>query len=629
MKKITYILLLTLIGITVSCTQWVLPEACNEPTPTSINVDNNATTKIVTCTVGNSSAAWIVKNSVNEIVKPSSGATNNFTFGATDFPPGDYIITASGITACGFRFEILKTYTVICTGSSPTDIAFVPSIDKLTTVCTLVSTDNLIGDNWTLVDKISGKRTQIANGINVSKVTITSKDYPSANYTLEVTGKTKCGTIFKFEKDFKVDYFDLLDFKIPSNAAGLRALNTKVGINGDIYVVGTSENFIHLLKYNKYGIFTSSIVIATISTDRFGGSSIIVNDVKIDDNDNIYITGNSRSGLGPNGPGALFGTFQTIQGFFVAKYNANGVIQWVKCSDMLQTTSGNSISIAPDGSVYMIGDFSGNNLSVARHEPVNAVGKNDIFVVKYTQGGSFIWISSIGGIDNDSGVGIATSSNGDAYITGYSADLSSLKFNKSGAIANSKFGGNDIFIIKLGSSGIPTWVKTAGGTGDDIPTSIVIDINNNVYFTGSISSSATFGNVSVSTTGTKNLFLSKYNTSGEVVWAKSGISEGNVNSNQIIVDALGNSYIVGEFDKSLTLGNSTKKSVGLLDGYVAKYSTDGTVQWVESIGGAGNDYLSGFGFDNGKNILTTIRSSGLVFDGRNYSPNSYLWRLDK
>ena len=113
------------------------------------------------------------------------------------------------------------------------------------------------------------------------------------------------------------------------------------------------------------------------------------------------------------------------------------------------------------------------------------------------------------------------------------------------------------------------------------------------------------------------------------MWAKSGINEGNVSSNQIIVDGLGNSYIAGEFEKSLTLGSFTKKSVGLFDGYTAKYSTDGTIQWIESIGGTGNDYLSGLVFDNGKNILTNVQSSSLIFEGKNYPSNSYLWRLDK
>ena len=283
-----------------------------------------------------------------------------------------------------------------------------------------------------------------------------------------------------------------------------------------------------------------------------------------------------------------------------------------------------------NGLVYVTGDFSDEPLNLGYKDLINPVGKKDIFVAAYTRNGSIVWKQSFGGLENDSASGITSDLNGDVYITGYSDDLSSLKFYGGGTVTNTKFGGKDIFIIKLGGLyGIREWVKTAGGTGDDVATSIGIDAKSNLYFTGTISNSATFGNVTLNTSGTKNLFLSKYNTFGDVVWAKSGISDGNININQIIVDELGNSYIEGEFDKGITLGSFSKKSIGLFDGYVAKYSTDGSIQWIETIGGTGNEYMNGIVFDNGKNIITNVLSSGLIFDGNSYSANNYLWRLDK
>ena len=639
MKKITYILLLTLIGITVSCTQWALPEACNEPTPTSINLDNNATTKIVTCSVGNSSATWVIKNSNNVIVKPASGVTNNFTFGATDFPPGDYIITASGTTTCGFRFDIPKTYTVICTGSNPTDITFVPSVDKSTTVCTLISDDNLVGETWTFIDKESGKRTSVVNGINVSKVTITNKDYPSANYTLEVTGKTKCGTIFKFEKDFKVDYFDLLNIGLPSGIS-LTPVAVKIGMSGNIYVVGNDVYNIYLVKYDKFGKFIQTIQLTSSPAMRTGYLSFISSkSIAIDNDDNLYITGLSSS-IGK------FGDIDIFRGYFVARWDKNGKALWARSIDITYTininnyndivTTGNSVSVNSNGFVYVTGDFSGKpfvfgSSKFGTPQEMAPVGKKDIFVAAYTRDGILEWVQKFGGLEDESASVITSDLNGDVYVTGYSNDLSSLKFYiDGGTVTNTNFGGKDIFIIKLSRFGTPYWVKTAGGTGDDVATSIGIDGKSNLYFTGSISNTATFGNVTLNTSGTKNLFISKYNTFGDVVWAKSGNSDGNININQILVDASGNSYIEGEFDKAITFGSFSKKSVGLFDGYVTKYSSDGNIQWLETIGGAGNDYMNGIVSDNGKNIITNVRlGSGLIFEGKSYSANTYLWRLDK
>lgn len=619
-----------LIGITVSCTQWVLPENCSEPTPTEITLNNVSNT--VNCTVGNSSATWILKNSSNTTVKSSSGSVNTFSFAATgEFPPGNYTISASGTSTCGFRFDIQKSYTVICTGSNPTDITYVPNPTNLLTVCTLTSTDNLVG-TWTLIDKVSGKKNSIVNGISVDKVTINLKDYPSANYTLEVVGKTKCNTDYTYTKDFKVDYFDLLDFKQFSAFSNSSNLNVKIGINGDIYVVYTIENNAYLLKCDKYGVSTSPKVIGSVSNSRNGGSYITINDVKIDNNDNIFITGNSKSTLGTGGPGAVFGTFQALQGFFVAKINPNGIAQWVKYSEQLQTTFGNSISLGSDGSVNVIGNFSGSGFTLARHAPLNSVGKNDIFIVKYDQNGDFKWINSVGGIDEDFGKGIVASTNGDVFLTGNSADLSSLKFAIGGTVANSKFGNNDMLIIKLDRlSGIPLWVKTAGGAGDDLANSIGIDENSNLYCTGSVSGTATFASTSVGVSASKSLFLTKYNSSGNVVWATSGSCTGDVTSNQVIVDATGNAYLTGVFQKDLAIKTFSKKSSSdNFDSYVAKFSTDGNIQWLESIGGTGSDYANGIVFDNNKNIFVTIDSiGGFTLGGTNYPANYYLWRLDK
>src|ERR1041385_6537096 len=53
-------------------------------------------------------------------------------------------------------------------------------------------------------------------------------------------------------------------------------------------------------------------------------------------------------------------------------------------------------------------------------------------------------------------------------------------------------GGEDIFISKYDQNGNILWVKPAGGSGDDRDQSIAVDTASNIYVCGYIAGSATF-----------------------------------------------------------------------------------------------------------------------------------------
>ena len=74
------------------------------------------------------------------------------------------------------------------------------------------------------------------------------------------------------------------------------------------------------------------------------------------------------------------------------------------------------------------------------------------------------------------------------------------------------------------------------------------DNSGNVYMTGLFSStSITLGNITLTNTGGIDVFILKYDASGNVLWAKSagGVSDDNLNS--VKVDASGNIYLGGYF----------------------------------------------------------------------------------
>src|SRR5690606_37819831 len=90
---------------------------------------------------------------------------------------------------------------------------------------------------------------------------------------------------------------------------------------------------------------------------------------------------------------------------------------------------------------------------------------------------------------------------GNAYITGYFYD-SSIWFGPYHLTKNTTTV-SDLFIVKYDTNGNELWAKTEGGTGDDVWRSIATDANGNVFLTGYFKSpSITIGTTTLSNVGT-------------------------------------------------------------------------------------------------------------------------------
>src|SRR6185503_17246064 len=81
----------------------------------------------------------------------------------------------------------------------------------------------------------------------------------------------------------------------------------------------------------------------------------------------------------------------------------------------------------------------------------------------------------------------------------------------------------DIFIVKYDSSGNLLWAKRAGGYGADQANSICTDANGNVYLTGYVHSTGVvdFDTIISAASGSINsVFTAKYNSDGKALWVR-------------------------------------------------------------------------------------------------------------
>lgn len=170
---------------------------------------------------------------------------------------------------------------------------------------------------------------------------------------------------------------------------------------------------------------------------------------------------------------------------------------------------------------------------------------------------------------------------------------------------------------------VPTyqWAKNMGGTSDDYGLSVTTDASGNVYTAGFFQGTADFdpssATLSYSSSGSDDIFISKLDGSGNLVWAKKFGSTGSDKGNSIAVDASGNVYATGWFNGTVDFDPSTSAtfnltSAGGTDGFIVKLDATGTFVWAKQIGSTGGDNGRGITVDALGNSYTTGNFSGTV-----------------
>jgi hypothetical protein len=267
--------------------------------------------------------------------------------------------------------------------------------------------------------------------------------------------------------------------------------------------------------------------------------------------------------------------------FLLLIYSSNAIaqtVQWAKKGISEGFENGNAIVADDSGNVYVTGQFE--FLSVFDNVSIYSSGSHDIFVAKYLSDGTLKWIRRAGGHHGDVGHAIAIDDQHNVYVTGEIEDT--VQF---GNIQKVAAGGNDIFVAKYDANGNILWVQSAGAQlGTDKGRAIAVSPSGNVYVTGFFTYSTTFGSITLSTSGANDIFITKFDTDGQVIWAKKAGGSGQDRGYGLVLDGAENVYVTGTFTRSAVFKNTTITNPGSHSSFLAKYDKDGNLQWVNSAG---------------------------------------------
>lgn len=275
---------------------------------------------------------------------------------------------------------------------------------------------------------------------------------------------------------------------------------------------------------------------------------------------------------------------------------------------MLETPMGTIVEELP-GSF----DLQGNKVSVE----YKVEGNTTSFIALGRQSGLIIDpISSYaGGAGVDEAYGVTTDIYGNAYICG---STTSADFPVSPAAMDTvKSGFTDAFLFKFDKNGQRLWSTFYGGTSDDYAYKVKMTDSHTPVMTGytlstdlKVSSSGVYQSVN---NGSYDAFITELDSAGSFSWAT---YFGGVQGELVLAmdrDSHGN-LIIGGFTNSTDLPVTNKSAQdtmnGALDGFVAKFTSTGNLDWCTYYGGTNSEDVHSIDCD---------ANDGIIFCGETYS----------
>ena len=395
------------------------------------------------------------------------------------------------------------------------------------------------------------------------------------------------------------------------------------------------------MKTNLLATILATTIIATTSlqaqnhqwTKTFGVSpeTTLSRAIAIDPNGNVLTVGTFLGTIDFD-PGAGISTLTSTSGasgkdVYISKLDAAGNFLWAKRlggpDNINFPNSANGLSITTDlsGNVIVGGSFSGEvdiNPDLVANVTLTSLGGADGYILKLSPNGDYLWSQQIASTIGDFTNGVTTDATGNIFAIGSFGGTTD--FDASAATASvTSIGQADIYILKLTSTGAYSFVKTFGGTVSDIGNAIKVDGAGNIYTTGSFRGTADFDPANATTAyltsnGGTDVFISKLNSTGSYVWAKSFGSAYTVTGdigNALTTDEFGNVFVVGtysasnaatavDFDPGAAVDN--KFIVGNADVFVTKLDAAGNYIFAQTAGSFTKDDVFSIAIDADDNI---------------------------
>ncbi|MBT3934529.1 MAG: T9SS type A sorting domain-containing protein [Bacteroidetes bacterium] len=235
------------------------------------------------------------------------------------------------------------------------------------------------------------------------------------------------------------------------------------------------------------------------------------------------------------------------------------------------------------GHYYDSGTFGGKNYP--------SYGQKDVFIAKLDLNGKYIWLKQGGSGYDDEGKDIAVDQLGNVYACGTMEARAAFGEDTTAAAGS--------YLVKYNAAGQLQWLKDYKLA----ISALTIDLDNNLLICGDFSGKKAFEGDSIEAIGLKDIFLAKFNPSGQLLWKKYYGSPKIEYAYDVLVDKNNVVYVGGYFYDSLLIESNLLTTNGATDMYIAQFDPQGNLKQVKQLGGNSADGFIQFAIDSENNLL--------------------------
>lgn len=311
---------------------------------------------------------------------------------------------------------------------------------------------------------------------------------------------------------------------------------------------------VFILKLNKNGLAQWATYYGGADEDHNDGG------IYLDNLANVYVCGWTESFENIATPGTHQPDKGMIMDAFLVKFNTDGIRLWSTYYGGDDEDRAHSLALDRDNSIYMSGTTpSLNNIATEGTSQPYCGGALDIFLVKFTTDGQRLWGTYYGGADNEHGREASMDEAGLFYITGYTTSETNIStpdaYQRNWATGYTSEGikNPDACLAMYDANGILVYGTYLGGIGADYGRALKLEADGSVIIVGSTQSTGlgTNGVYQKLKSVGKDAFIAKFNSNGLLNWFTYVGGNGNDEGEEMAVDSNNNIYITGTTNSTI------------------------------------------------------------------------------
>jgi len=371
-----------------------------------------------------------------------------------------------------------------------------------------------------------------------------------------------------------------------------------------------------------------------VSSFRLGGpGSDLARDVVFGAGGRSYVIGSFRDS-------ADFGDGTSLTSVgdadvFVAKYDADGSLLWVRQGGGVDLDQGHAVAIDGAGNVLAGGQFRES----VTFGPFTLGGPSiyGAFLVKYDPDGNVLWAREAsgpapgGGPESGGSVAnaVAVDATDHVVVAGqYIETLSIGPFTLPNGGAN-----EEGYAARYDADGNVLWAEAFPGTFQVHGRAVAVDAAGEVYVAGSFGhlnfgGTGNFGATTLTSAGGTDVFLTRLSAAdGSVVWVRQAGST-NTDAHEggfdLVTDAAGTSVVAGAFRGTASFGTGTLVTQGDHDFFLAAWDVDGDLQWAHAFGSTARDHAESVAVDaSGRFVVTGFFEAPITLGATTLTPDGF------